>query len=243
MLDEAPRLILGVLLGVTLALIGFPLGVALGGIYLVPLGSGLAGPTIALSYGLVAVVITSVLSVVLAMYLPRPTLLAAAYMSLGGAFVAVLGVGVRWLQLQRHEQQALTASPGDTAFRLEMQVADAVSNRVFRSISIDAGERTVRVVSVADSRRCRSPLASDQYQGLLEVLQPVDRLLSEGADLCPDMTAVEYTLEWTFQGAKAASPPARLQLSGECLSSRLALGKLVGAVNRIWLSADRPRCE
>ncbi len=101
MLENASRVSLGVLLAIASAVIGFSLGTVLARILFVPPDSGLAGPTIALSYGAVAVVMTTVLSAVLARFLPRGSLLVTTYIAFGGALVTMLGFGLRVLQLGR----------------------------------------------------------------------------------------------------------------------------------------------
>jgi len=243
MLDDLRRSYLGTLLGVALAVVAFPFGVVVGGIYFVPAGSGLAGPTVALSYGLIAVVVTSVFSGLLAMYLERRLLLIAVYMAIGGASVALIGVGVRLLQLREQEQLVMTAQPALAPFRFSMQVADDVPNRAFQSIEIDTVRRSMKVVSLEDDRSCRSPLTVEQHGALLEVLRPVDELLSQRTDRCPSIRAVDYTLEWSFASDTAPRPPVRIEVDVECVRSRLALGKLVGAANRLWLAAHRSRCR
>ena len=101
MLDETPRLRFGVLLVVALAFVAFPLGTVLAGVFLVPPDSGLAGPTIALSYGALAVAASAALSVALATWLSHRALVVVSYWALGGAVLALLGMGIRILQLQQ----------------------------------------------------------------------------------------------------------------------------------------------
>lgn len=100
MFDEMPRHLLGIVLGIALALVAFPTGVVLAGVFLVPEGSGLAGPTIALSYGALAVAASTVVSVVVANWASRRTLVLSSYWALGGAVVSLVGIGIRILQLR-----------------------------------------------------------------------------------------------------------------------------------------------
>lgn len=100
MLDKTPRFLLSILLGISLAFVAFPVGVVLAGIFLVPEGSGLAGPTIALSYGALAVAVSTALSVVMANWLSRRALVLASYWAFGGAVISLLGIAIRILQLR-----------------------------------------------------------------------------------------------------------------------------------------------
>jgi hypothetical protein len=97
-----------VLLAVALALVGFPLGTTLAGRFIVPAGSGLAGPAIAVSYGLFAVATTTVVSAVLARYLERRSLVTILYCALGGALLSIFAIGIRILQLRSAAADGVT---------------------------------------------------------------------------------------------------------------------------------------
>ena len=244
MFDDLRRSVLGTLLGVALAIIAFPLGTVLGGIYFVPAGSGLAGASVAMSYGLIAAVVTSIVATVLAFYLERRSLLVALYMAIGGASVALAGVGVRLLQLNEQEKQVATAQPELAPFRFNLSVGENVANRAFASMELDTAKRSMRIVALGeDARSCRSPLTAEHHAQLLEALRPVDELVAERPDLCSTISSVDYQLDWSFGTDSAPRPPVHLDMDTECLRSRLALGKLIGAANRVWLAAHRGRCE
>ncbi|MFQ5569122.1 MAG: hypothetical protein ACE5G0_05575 [Rhodothermales bacterium] len=84
-----------------LCLLGFLLGAFIGGMLLVPKGSGLAGGAMVLGYGVVGFVAALVLGVILAIKLSPPRLIRALYLALAGVLLAVVLLFFRYRSMQR----------------------------------------------------------------------------------------------------------------------------------------------
>ena len=92
--------------------IGLVAGTAIGAWFFVPGGSGLAGPAIALGYGVVAALAAAVLAGVLARRLPGRSLRRSAVVALLLAVLAALAVGYRFVtqQAERRAHAGLDAA-------------------------------------------------------------------------------------------------------------------------------------
>lgn len=81
--------------------IGLVAGMAIGGLFFVPAGSGLAGPAIALGYGAMGAIAGLALAIVLALKLPVRPLRVAAVIALVLSALAVLFIGYRVAEQRR----------------------------------------------------------------------------------------------------------------------------------------------
>jgi nitrate reductase gamma subunit len=108
--------------------IGLVAGTAVGARFLVPAGSGLAGPAIALGYGVAGALAAAVLVGVLGRRLPARSLRRSAVVALLLAVLAALVVGYRFVtqQAERRAQAGLDAGTLQH-FRLDPRCAARLS--------------------------------------------------------------------------------------------------------------------
>lgn len=131
-----------VLLG-SLVWLGLVAGAAAGAAWLVPEGSGLAGPAIALGYGVAGAAAGLVLGAALAWRAGYGLLRASAVVAAVLALVAVGAVAWRAVAAQA-ERSAGALLPPPSGFRIESRLAESVANRSYRELTIDAGAWTAR---------------------------------------------------------------------------------------------------
>lgn len=93
------KILPGTALVVMACFVGFVVGAFIGGL-LVPAGSGLAGGAIVFGYGVGGFLVALVLGIVLAVKLPRPHLVRAAWLALVGVAVAAVALFIRYLENQ-----------------------------------------------------------------------------------------------------------------------------------------------
>lgn len=91
--------------------IGLVAGTLVGGLFLVPVGSGLAGPAIALGYGIAAAVASAVVAGIVGRRLP-PRVLRRATAAVG-ALAAVAVLAVVYLFVKQQAQRQSEAAPAE----------------------------------------------------------------------------------------------------------------------------------
>lgn len=154
--------------------IGLTAGTAVGAKWFVPADSGLAGPAIALGYGVLGAVAGLVLGAVLAWKAPHGLLRAAS--AVAGALAAVLAGLVIWrvvtLEAQRRAQAGMDVPlPPPAGFRIESRIAESDEMRRYRQMTIDADAWTATWIAVGpEAATCTAELIFDEAAVLLRPL-------------------------------------------------------------------------
>jgi hypothetical protein len=241
----------GVLFILCMLWIGLAAGTAIGARF-VPPGSGLAGPAIALGYGVLGAVMTGLLAGLLTARLPARRLRAAAAAS---ALLAVLILGwtgwamIAQLAERRAESGLDRPLPPPSPFRIEAHLSEADSMRSFRELSVDGSDWTFRYVAVGpEAAACTGQLIADEAAQLQERLGAVEQRISNGEQPCAATVGPEL-MTIDFDGSIYSGAPARqwkMAASMECLqqeSDVAALGTILRRIPIDAVSHARVRCD
>ena len=238
-------MVVRLLLAAATFLVGSLIGAFAAGRFLVPAGSGLAGPAIALGYGLVAgfgaAVILWVLSGRWSQRVARLALL-----PIGGlGLVSLALVGWAYVVAQRQQSEALQEAYARLPeFEIQLRFDDAVPDRRFTVLEHDSRQQRLTV------RRRGGETCSTNVEGmdevrLLESLRRIEGLaLSDARPCAPVGARPEFSL--TFTVAEALSRETRVEIEGPvaCLRSHAELRALAELLEGWGNGAKRgPGCE
>jgi len=237
------------LLLASLAWLGLVAGTAVGAAWFVPEGSGLAGPAIALGYGVLGVLVGVALGAVLGWKaghgLLRTATVVAAVLALAAAGAIVYGVVAA--DKERRAAAGLDVPlPPPAGFRLESRIAEADEMRRYRELTIDGDTWTATWTAVGpEAATCTARLRFVEADALLreriEVRQAPDRFTELCAVPEADATHV-YALREDDPGStswEVFADERCLQEHGEIAALHWMLGRIpVDAV-----SDGRARCE
>lgn len=240
------RVIWGVLLLVAAAFLGLAAGTAIGARFFVPAGSGLAGPAIALGYGLVGVAITSVLAGLL---IWRGSLWLLRLTTLGAMTVAILLVGfLTWRavvgQNQRNAELGLDQPlPEPESWTLNSRLPESNSKRSYREIEVDAKSWTFHYVAVGpEAARCKAELTGAEATALASQVAALVKRLESSPLPC---TGFGGPSEFFLTLRDAPGTPFReLEASAVCLKNESDLAELAFSLRRLPIDAiDRAQVE
>jgi len=233
----------------SLAWIGLVAGTAVGAAWFVPEGSGLAGPAIALGFGVLGVGIGLVLGAVLGWKAPHGLLRAAAAV---GVVLALLAAGlVAWrIVADRAERLAKAGMdvplPPPAGFRIESRVSELDEMRRYRELTVDADAWTATWVAAGpESATCTARLIPDEAHALLrkraELRQALDRFTSRCSPAGGSTTHF-YALRESAPG----QPSWEVAADFQCLQENSDLSDLHRILGRIPIDAvshGRAECE
>jgi hypothetical protein len=238
---------LALLLLLCLAFLGLGLGTSIGAACCVPEGSGLAGPAIALGYGVLGAGIGLALGGLLAWRaghgLLRGATLVAAFLTL-----CALGWSAWRMATLRAEQRAATGQdvplPPPASFRFVSSIAETGGPRAYRELTVDASTWTVTWTAVGpEAATCRARLVFDEADALFgkrtEILESEGRYGSECSPAGPGTH--RYAL---YEGA--GEPVWELVGDGNCLQTSPSVAALHFLLARIPTNAvdhGRARCD
>lgn len=236
---EAKRTILLVVFVLAAMLIGLALGTVIGGIYLVPAGSGLAGPVIALGYGVVGALVALVVALVGIKTVPRKwQSRVAAPVLVAGLVVAVL-IG-RGMAASRAASDAFMAEAYenmnrfDVSLRYEPGVADADFNEFH--LDWNVRELTVRF---NDNRACTAPVPPAQAVTMLSALRAAEGVLYREPFPCAgSLGNPERHLEFTIIEAMPPNNSGDLAITAACTTDYPALSQPFEAAAAILASGQ-----
>ncbi|MEZ5330811.1 MAG: hypothetical protein R2991_01890 [Thermoanaerobaculia bacterium] len=151
-------------------LLGLAAGTAIGSACCVPEGSGLAGPAIALGYGLLGAILGGAVAGLVAWRTALGTLRVVTWLVVG---LGVLTVGALVWRARSLRADHLAASgrneplPPPSAFRFESQIATADAHRPYRDLVVDGATWTARWTAVGpEAATCTATLVFDEADAI-----------------------------------------------------------------------------
>jgi len=207
-------------------------------------GSGLAGPAIALGYGLITAVVAGALAGLLAIFLPPRALVGTALVMgvpatvLGG--MTLKGYWEAREQMQAHLQEGYARMP---AFRVELTFAEADEKPPFQRIAFDWSAR--RYTVTANGQRCTAKFTGPQGVAMLGALRSVEGILHEDPYPCAGtLGAVQHELDMSIPEPTSPNSKAKLALTAACLTLYPTLAEPLAVARRIHDDRKQPmRCE
>ncbi len=233
------RALWGTILVLTLFWIGLAAGTAVGARF-VPKGSGLAGPAIALGYGVAAAFGAGLLGALSAWRMPPAALRRSGYASIAISLAVLALVGWR-ITTQRAEQRALAGLdqplPEPVELRVHAEWSEREQNRSFREMDIDGSNWGFRFVAVGpEAAECRGVLNADEAEAL------IGATAANLEEACPDAGGEAIlTVEVKRAGVRkrVAADAACLQRSSEMQFLQRTLFRLpIDGVSHGRLSCD-----
>ena len=223
------------------ATLGLILGTFIGGKFFVAPGSGLAGPAIALGYGVLGMAILAFLGFWVSRKL-QPTTLKRAALLASFALIATAGLLVyRFYSLQEARKDPDSAYAGLPKFTLTVEQIIILDPYLRTKIELDSEKRRWDI-TLPDKRQCRGTMRAKEQKRIAEALVAFSQLPEEQKKLCvSENQKVEQRLTWHLLDTNESGV---LELSEECASSRPELKKLLIAIGRANLSpTSRVTCD
>jgi len=220
----------------SLAWLGLVAGTAAGAAWFVPEGSGLAGPAIALGYGVLGVAAGLALGGLLGWKaghgLLRATTAVAAVLAL--LTVGLIGWRIVAAQAERRAAAGMDVPlPPAAGFRLESQLAESVDKRSYRELTIDGDAWTATWIAVGpEAATCTAELIFDEADALLgkrtEVRDAHDRFTA----LC-SVPEAEATHVYALRESDPGAPSWEVFADERCLQEHDELSDLYWILRRI----------
>lgn len=151
-----------ILLVLGLVFIGLAAGTYLGGHFLVPAGSGLAGGPMALGYGLLGALITGILGIVPAVRLSGKKLARVALLVGTVAVFLLAGLTARFRQVQRARMDPDSAYQGLAGFSVSLEQIVIVDPYLSTRTELDS-QRRRWATTLPDGRHCRGTLSANAH--------------------------------------------------------------------------------
>ena len=232
------KILVGVLFVLSIAIIGFVLGIYIGGSCCVPKNSGLAGGAIVVGYGVVGAGVAAVVATVVARYLPADRLVAVTLLTgvVGGVFGGVI---LKVILDSRAETEAFLqdAYANMLKFRVELVPQPAARPFAFEKISFDWAEQAF--TATVDGRSCTAPLAGEDGALMLRALREVEGVVYRSPSPC-DGTEGELlqTLDMYIPEATGKPSVADLSITRTCLDKHPSLGEPLAVATDIFERSD-----
>lgn len=228
-----------------LAVVGLIAGTAVGSRF-VPAGSGLAGPAIALGYGVVGAVPAGLLGGLLGWKAPVP-LLRRCGIGLGGLALICVGLGVWRFTTERSERRFEmgldTALPPGVNFEVRSTLAENFPTRSYREMTLNGNDWTFDYIAVGpEAAACSGVLKAEEVEALVESLAAMRTRLGTGTAICatsaePVIMTVGYAGEggdWTAGAGMDCTQRER---------ELMALGTLLRRIPLKALDEGRLSCD
>lgn len=229
-----------VLLLGSFAWLGLVAGTAVGARWFVPEGSGLAGPAIALWYGVLGAVAGLAVGGSLVWKAAHSLLRAAAAVAVGLALLAAGLVVWRFVaaQAERRAKAGMDVPlPPPSGFRIESRIAESDGMRRYRELTIDGDAWMVTWIAVGPTAAtCTAGLTFKEAGALLrkraEVRDAHDRFTSL-CSVSEDAATHVYALQESHPGA----PSWEVLADDQCLQEHGEISELYRIVGRIPIDA------
>jgi hypothetical protein len=246
--DDRPHWPFVLLLFASLGWLGLVAGTAIGAAWFVPEGSGLAGPAIALGYGVLGLLAGLALGAVLGWKAGHGLLQASAAVAV---VLALLTVGaVIWRIVSAENERRAEAGldvplPPPAGFRLESRIAELDEMRRYRELTIDGDTWTATWTAVGpEAATCTATLRFVEADALLrkriEVRQAPDRFMA----LC-SVPEADSTHVYALREADPGSLSWEVFADARCLQEHGEVAGLHWMLGRIPIDAvsdGRARC-
>jgi hypothetical protein len=248
--DSGPRRGLWTtLLVVALLWIGLAVGTAVGGWYFLPPGSGLAGPAMALGYGVIGAVAAGVLAGVLARTLPVRLVrgIAIVALLLDAASVAFGAYRMASAQAERNAAAGLDQPlPPASNFVLTAAVDEQDDMRRYREITIDGRTWEAQWIAVGPgAETCTVRLTGAEAAAVETQLGYLESRTKDLPGVCEGrIEPLLYRFRW--QRGSGGAPATTVEGGRECLANEPAWSALSVSIGRIPIDAVshmRVRCE
>ncbi|MEN3974428.1 hypothetical protein [Emcibacter sp. SYSU 3D8] len=241
-MTRGKRIALGVVFVIFLVLCGLVAGTFVGGRFFVPPGSGLAGPAIALGYGLLGAAVAGVAGGLLAYFLPPKWLLGAALpVSVAGLLIGIKLTDI-YLDSARAGQAHLEQAYNDLN-KFRFVLVHHEPGAPFQRLEADWGQR--RYVVVSEGRQCAGPLSGKEAVALLGALREVEGLVYRTPDPCAGSTgSVERELDWFIPEHLPPDTQGKHAITASCAALHPELEKPFEAATEIFSrGGHRKRCQ
>jgi hypothetical protein len=221
------RIVLGVVFVLCMMICGFVAGVFVGGRFLLPPGSGLAGAAIVLGYGILGAGLAGIIGIALAYVLPPKSFLGAALpVTVAGLVFGIIIVN-GYLRSQAEMQAHLEQAYSDLLkFRVTLAYLDA-GDAPFGRMEADWGERRYAATAVAgEPTTCTAELSGEEAVALLEALRGVEGVVLQDEFPCAGtLGAVERELDWFIPEALPPNSGGKHAITAACASKYPALNR------------------
>ena len=238
------RILLGAVFVIAFMLIGLVLGTMIGGRYFVAPGSGLAGPAIALGYGVLGAAGLGIAALGLAIYLPPRWLLATALPAIvaGMAIAVLIGRAMTKSNAERdaHLEQAYANL---NRFTVVLAHPAPGAGRAFARMEAqwDRGGVYTALLGEGDGRRCSAALSGREAVALLGALRGAEGVLYRDPAPCADAPgAAGGEIEWTIREVKAPDSLGKIAITAACASKYPQLLEPFKAAAEILEDGDNP---
>jgi len=242
---------LTVLLALALAFLGLAAGTVLAGAWLVPEGSGLAGPAIALAYGLLGAVAALAGGVILGIRASIRTLRAATVATALGAIV-VFGLltwsflTARAERIAAREQAHEALTPFQRPYEMTLRVFAEAGGGLdfpFSEIRIEQTEtsRSATWETLgADPDRCRAqapPLAAIDVAAALQQVNGTLRSAFRPCTANEDEPALAQ-VQWHIPALASDEPSGVMRITAGCLNADAKTRMLIDAVASLYRQVE-----
>lgn len=220
------RILLGTLFVLCLAVCGLVVGTWIGGRFFVAPGSGLAGPVIALGYGVGGALVAAIVATIMAIYLPPKLLLGAALPVTAVGVVLLLVIGNLFMR-SRAETAAFMEEAYDdlNRFTLTLEHTSGAPEAPFARMEIDWSARSYKATTSEDPPRiCTAALSGPEAVAILGALREVEGVLLRDEFPCAGtLGQVERTMAFRIVEARPPNTEADLAITASCASAFPAL--------------------
>ncbi len=239
------RRTVAVLFTLCAAICGFAAGAWLGARFLVPPGSGLAGPAIVLGYGVVGAVAALIVGIVAAWRLKGRAFHLAAWPVI--ALGIVLGGSVSYAVFKAGEERDAYLA-GQRAslpvFELSLAVTGTgPATLPFTRFDYDGDTHEFGVRDTAGVA-CGGSLSptSEEKLTLLVALRQVEELLAREDEPCGDAAQASLRLDFTIREHKPPDTTGAVAITEACLARHDALSGAVASIETVY-GQLRPNCR
>jgi hypothetical protein len=222
---------------------GLVAGTFVGGRFFVAPGSGLAGPAIALGYGLLGAGLAGVVGGLLAWLLPPVWFLGAALpVAVAGVIFGIVIVN-GYLRSQA-EMQAHIEEAYDNLLKFKVTLIHVgADDAPFARMEADWGARRyTAVTSDTEPTTCTAELSGEEAVALLQALRGVEGVVLKDAFPCAgSLGAVERELDWFIPEAMPPNSQGKHAITAACAVEYPALDKPFAVAAEIFRNGDRAR--
>ena len=219
-----------------LLIVGLTAGTAVGSRF-VPPGSGLAGPAIALGYGVIGALLAGVLGGLLSWKAPV-SVLRGCGIGLGSLVLLLVAFGVWRFAAERSERRTElgldVALPPGVDFEIRSTLAEDFPTRSYREMMVNGKDWSFEYIAVGpEAAECSGSLKAEEVEALIAALAAVRTRLATGEAVCGGAAEpVIMTVNYAGQGGDWSAGAGM-----SCTQSERELMALGTALRRIPLNA------
>jgi hypothetical protein len=237
------RIILGVVFVFFMMVCGFVAGTAIGVRFFVPPGSGLAGPAIAIGYGIMGTGLAGIAGIFLAWLLPPRWFLGAALpVTLAGAVFTVIIINI-YIQTEAEQKAHLEEAYASlNKFRVTLVHLND-GDAPFRRMEADWGERRyTATTNDAEPTTCTAELSGPEAVALLEALRGVEGVVLRDEFPCAGtLGEVERELGWFIPEAMPPNSGGKHAITAACAAQYPDLDKPFATAAEIFRRVDHAK--